>query len=113
MEMRRTIPVASGSRQWPGASGQALVAGRQWPGAPAVSCRLSAGYWLATGYWLTTGSTGYRLLVTGYWRLTLSNVHVAADPVVWLVTPRPTKTVVPIGILSVPTSVQFTPSADS
>ena len=44
---------------------------------------------------------------------TLSNVHVADALVVWLVTARPTRTDVPIGMVSVPTSVQVVPSADS
>src|SRR4051812_42865235 len=48
-----------------------------------------------------------------YWTLTLSKVQVAAAPVVWLVTPRPTNTVCPMLIVSVPTSVHATPSADS
>jgi len=45
--------------------------------------------------------------------LTLSNVHVTDALVEWLVTARPTSTVEPIGIVSVPTSVQLRPSADS
>src|SRR5690348_1684095 len=45
--------------------------------------------------------------------LRLSNVHVALADVLWLVTPRPTYTIGAIGIVSVPTSVQFVPSADS
>src|SRR6185437_15186821 len=45
--------------------------------------------------------------------LTPSNVHVALDDVVWLVTASPTYTLATIGTVSVPTSVQFVPSADS
>ena len=48
-----------------------------------------------------------------YWMVTLSNAQIAEAAVVWLVTPRPTNTFVPIGMLSVPTTVQFTPSAYS
>src|SRR5688572_9459609 len=48
-----------------------------------------------------------------HWITTLSNEQVAVAPVAWLVTARPTYTVVPIAIVSVPTRVQFTPSADS
>jgi len=40
-----------------------------------------------------------------YWTVTLSNVHVADDELVWLVTARPTSTVGAIGMGSVPTSV--------
>ncbi len=59
----------------------------------------------------------YQLPVTAssssYWTVTLSKVHVAVAVVLWLVTPRPMNTIAPIGIVSVPTSVQVTPSADS
>src|SRR5262245_13386775 len=48
-----------------------------------------------------------------YWIDTASNEQVADAPVVWLVTARPTSTVWGIAMVSVPTSVQFTPSADS
>src|SRR6185436_18836545 len=44
---------------------------------------------------------------------TLSNVAVALTPVTWLDTPRPTSTVGPSVKVSLATTVQVTPSADS
>src|SRR5204862_8059063 len=58
-------------------------------------------------------ATGQWPLASGYWMLTFSNVQAAAAALVWLVTASPMRTEGPIGIVSVPTTVQFTPSADS
>ena len=75
------------------------VADVELPGVPApttADCDCSE-----TGH---EGAAG----VTATW----SNVAVAAAAAVWLLTARPTKTCVPIGIESVPTSVHVAPSAD-
>src|SRR3954470_3182221 len=55
------------------------------------------------------GAFGGAAVVT----VTLSKVAVASVPATWLLTPRPIKAVLPSAIVSLPTAVQVTPSADS
>src|ERR1051326_4789992 len=55
------------------------------------------------------GGGGGPLLLT----LTLSNTAVVSTPLLWLVTARPSSTVGPIVTVSMPTTVQLTPSLDT